>query len=933
MKKILNFVLALTVFTGFTVPTTDIYANDILYNQKETETITKGVTYELSHRLTEEGWVDVNVLKINLEDSNISVSPVQSTKEVGLKEHLTNLLYENGAVAGVNSDFFGLKGTYSASFGTAIKDGNLMYSSDDKNTQTDDYSTFFIDNNNVPFFGFLKINFEFLNNGMKNIDINAVNKAGDQIYAMKLDRNGAKDTKSLDNRFVNLVKLVIENDVITYISLKGETVNVPENGYVIVINEQWYDERANLFSVGQSAEFKVSANIDVNNMKQAISGGAKILDNGMLSEYPGATISPNSRQPRTAIGISQDGTELILMVVDGRSHSIGATQAEMAELLTEYGAYNAMNFDGGGSSTLVAKTLDDEWLTIKNTLSEGSQRKIINGLGVFNKSTLGDIVQLVVKPEQTRVFKNTPVKIETYGYDEYYHQIDLDSIILSASDKNGKWDGHYFYPSITGDITITAQYGDKISNTTIKSSDAAEIRTDISSVGLEVGEYVYMNLAGVDYDGFKANINPIAATFEINPSSLGTFENGKFIALSDGEGYIKFSVGNAVRYVPVVVGSKTRAIDSFENFTSENIKFTSVPETLNGSAAVTSEQASDGQKSLRLNYSFDLSDSSTQAAYLEFIQPIELDNPTSLELDVYGDNSNNWLRARVIDADNKEYLVDFAKEVNWNGWQKVKAKLPSTMKYPIKLDRIYIAALSNANIEEHTIYIDNLKGVFNLPSSTVELPQSTTYSDKKKVNLAETNLPDSYDITILPSITVSDEVKPENYAQVQSEVFEKFKNNSSLGIFAGDANVESGTGIIKYASTYNISAYSNVTVMQMTAKNGGLRNTYADQWKVFENDLLNLTKDNIIIVIDKNPLNFTDDKEKQLFKDVAEKAYSAGKNIFVVSSEGEAPWVNISNGIRYINLGSLFKEDGTVNDKFKMLRFRISANTMFYNFE
>lgn len=932
MKKIISCTLALATFISLTVPTS-IYANDILYNQKETEIVTKGVAYELSHRLTQDGWVDVNVLKVNLDDANIGVGPVQSTKEIGLKESLIDLLYENGAVAGVNSDFFGLKGTYSASFGTAIKDGQLIYSSDDKNTQTDDYSTFFIDNNNIPFFGFLKINFEFLNDGMKNIDINAVNKAGDQVYALKLDRNGAESTKSLDNRFVNLVKLVIEDNVITYISLKGETVTVPENGYVIVINEEWFDERANLFSVGQSAEFRINANIDINNMKEAISGGAKILDNGMLSQYPGATVSPNSRQPRTAIGISQDGKELILMVVDGRGESIGATQAEMAELLLEYGAYNAMNFDGGGSSTMVAKTLEDEWLTIKNDLSEGSQRKIINGLGVFNKSTLGDIIQLVVKPEQTKVFKNTPVKIDVYGYDEYYHQINLDSTILSADDKNGRWDGRYFYPSITGDINITAQYGDKIANSVIKSLDAAEIRSDVSSVGLSVGEYVYMNLAGVDYDGFKANINPSAVAFEINPSSLGTFENGKFIALAEGEGYIKFSVGNAQRYVPVVIGSNTRAISSFEDFNSENINFTSVPETLKGSAAVTSEQATDGLKSLRLNYSFDLSDNATQAAYLEFRQPLELDNPTSLELDVFGDNSSNWLRGRIVDADNQEYLIDFSKSINWNGWQKVKSKLPVNIKYPVKLDRIYLASLNNSDIEEHTIYIDNLKGIFSLPSSSTQLPQSTAYNDKKKVNLQETNLPNSYDITVLPTITVRDEVKPENYAEIQSKVFEKFKNNSSLGIFAGDANVGSGTGIIKYSSDYNISSYADVTVMQMTAINGGIRNTASEQWKVFENDLFNLTKDNVIIIIDKNPLNFEDDKEKQLFKDVVEKAYSIGKNIYVISSEGESPWVNISNGIRYINLGSLFKSDGSVNDKFKMLRFRVSANTMFYNFE
>ena len=48
------------------------------------------------------------------------------------------------------------------------------------------------------------------------------------------------------------------------------------------------------------------------------------------------------------------------MVVDGRGDSIGATHEEMVWLMKEYGAYNAMHFDGGGSSTMVAKTVDDQ---------------------------------------------------------------------------------------------------------------------------------------------------------------------------------------------------------------------------------------------------------------------------------------------------------------------------------------------------------------------------------------------------------------------------------------------------------------------------------------------------------------------------------------------------------------------------------------------
>lgn len=57
--------------------------------------------------------------------------------------------------------------------------------------------------------------------------------------------------------------------------------------------------------------------------------------------------------PRTAIGQREDGIVLFL-VIDGRqTHSIGATMIDVIDIMTEYGAINAANLDGGSSSVLV----------------------------------------------------------------------------------------------------------------------------------------------------------------------------------------------------------------------------------------------------------------------------------------------------------------------------------------------------------------------------------------------------------------------------------------------------------------------------------------------------------------------------------------------------------------------------------------------------
>ena len=68
------------------------------------------------------------------------------------------------------------------------------------------------------------------------------------------------------------------------------------------------------------------------------------------------TISRNAeaRHPRTAVGLSRDGGTLWLLVVDGRStRSVGMTLVELADVLRRQGAWQALNFDGGGSTTMV----------------------------------------------------------------------------------------------------------------------------------------------------------------------------------------------------------------------------------------------------------------------------------------------------------------------------------------------------------------------------------------------------------------------------------------------------------------------------------------------------------------------------------------------------------------------------------------------------
>jgi hypothetical protein len=82
---------------------------------------------------------------------------------------------------------------------------------------------------------------------------------------------------------------------------------------------------------------------------------------GFFTVLLGGSITENARQgqarhPRSAAGLSPDGSTLYLLVVDGRQFgSIGATEAELAAILSKLGAFDGLNFDGGGSTALALR--------------------------------------------------------------------------------------------------------------------------------------------------------------------------------------------------------------------------------------------------------------------------------------------------------------------------------------------------------------------------------------------------------------------------------------------------------------------------------------------------------------------------------------------------------------------------------------------------
>jgi hypothetical protein len=116
----------------------------------------------------------------------------------------------------------------------------------------------------------------------------------------------------------------------------------------------------------------------------AVSGFGMLLTQGRNAG------SNDTRHPRTAAGTSRDGGYLYFLLIDGRQplYSVGTTTKETADWMSQIGGYDALNLDGGGSTTLVISDGNGGARMLNRPIHNkipGTERVNGNHIGVYAK--------------------------------------------------------------------------------------------------------------------------------------------------------------------------------------------------------------------------------------------------------------------------------------------------------------------------------------------------------------------------------------------------------------------------------------------------------------------------------------------------------------------------------------------------------------------
>ncbi|HEY5257890.1 MAG TPA: phosphodiester glycosidase family protein [Candidatus Baltobacteraceae bacterium] len=418
----------------------------------------------------------------------------------------------------------------------------------------------------------------------------------------------------------------------------------------------------------------------VSEIADAIGGGPVLLRDGAWYADPdgpnGATFA--RRIPTSGVAVATDGT-IFLIEVDGRQPdvSIGLTRPQFAALMLALGANDGMALDGGGSSTLVARRLGDDGVSVLNSPSDGAERRVGDALLVYSDVAVGPPARAVVAPSTVRALVGSSTPLRTAVIDAAGHHIAVgDDAVLTVVPRDlGTVVNGSFVARRAGRGTLHVAYA-VASGTVPIVVDGRPARLDIlpSPINLSPGGRIRLIAHAYDADGF-----PLALpTNERWTASSGTIDaDGSFTAATS-DATVRVRAGATTATQRITVGQHERSLAL-----SKPPTFATAPRGGPGGLNVGTACPS----CLALRYDFS---GNERAAYVDVGVPLPA-GALGIAFDVDSDGSGALVRVTFANAIDETFLVT-ATTLNAAGHRHVVARVPNAVGAGARVVSIYVLA-------------------------------------------------------------------------------------------------------------------------------------------------------------------------------------------------------------------------------------------------
>jgi Tol biopolymer transport system component/exopolysaccharide biosynthesis protein len=160
---------------------------------------------------------------------------------------------------------------------------------------------------------------------------------------------------------------------------------MPLNGAIVLSAQPGSDGAILLNSLQVGETLELTWSVDFAGVLDTIGGTPKLVSGG-VNAVTSCSGSICNKHPRTGIGVTAQG-KILMVVIDGRrENSKGVTMKKFASIMRGLKAVEAINLDGGGSSTMVVKG------KVGNVPSDGKQRKVSSAVLVLKGPDPGDVI-------------------------------------------------------------------------------------------------------------------------------------------------------------------------------------------------------------------------------------------------------------------------------------------------------------------------------------------------------------------------------------------------------------------------------------------------------------------------------------------------------------------------------------------------------------